>query len=159
MQARDDMLNLIERLFAMWNSQDAALAFEIYSEEYCGIDLTNQTRINGPAGVTRQLERFYQALPDLEFKYEQVIFENDRVAVYWSARGTHRGTLLNIPPTGRVVQINGVSWLRERNGKFAHGVHMWDMAALLRAVGLLPELETRAPSESISLQAAFAPNE
>lgn len=159
MSEKNDMLNLIERLFAMWNSPDAALAFEIYSEEYCGIDLTNQTRIDGPAGVTRQLERFYKALPDLEFKNEQVVFENDRVAVYWSARGTHRGTLLNIPPTGRVVQINGVSWLREKNGKFARGVHMWDMAALLRAVGLLPELDARTVSEGISLQAAFEPND
>jgi steroid delta-isomerase-like uncharacterized protein len=149
------MMSVVERMMAMWNSRNATMADEIYSEDYCGVDVTDQTRIDGPKGVVSQLERFYRAFPDLVFRAEQAILEDDRVALYWSASGTHAGTLLNIPATGRPVQVNGISLLQLVNGKIARGVYLWDLAALLRAVGLLPELEKRAPLDPITLQDAL----
>lgn len=139
--SREEIMNLIERLIGMWNAPDSNRAREIYAEDYRGVDVTDRTRVEGPEGVTRQLERFYRAFPDLVFATEQTILEHDRAALYWSAKGTHAGTLLNIPPTGRTVQVNGVSLLYIVNGKIAQGVHLWDLASLLREIGLLPELD------------------
>ena len=55
-------------------------------------------------------------------------------------RGTHHGTLMRIPPTGRQVAMRGVSILTIAEGKVTHGETIWDTAGLLRALGLLPEL-------------------
>lgn len=148
-------MQLIERLMVMWNSHDCSGADEIYAPDYRGIDITDASRVNGPEGVAKQLERFYRAFPDLRFQSEETIIENKRVALYWSARGTHQGTLLNIPPSGRRVHVHGVSMLWIENGRIVRGVHMWDMAALLRAIGLLPELEKRAPIDAIDLKSAL----
>lgn len=152
---REEIVNLVERLYSLWNTHNFTLARELYTDDYCGIDMTGHTRVKGPEGVVLQLERFCRAFPDLVFSNEETILENDRVALYWTARGTHNGTLLNIPPTGRRVEINGVSMLRVVNGKIAQSVHLWDMAGLLRELGLLPELEARAPLDPISLKDAL----
>ncbi len=148
-------MNVLERLMTMWNSHDFTLATEVYADDYRGLDVTDKTLVRGPSGVVRQLERFYSAFPDLVFHPEQTIVEGDQVASYWSARGTHRGSILNIPPTGRRVHVHGISLLCIQNGKILKGVHLWDMAGMLRSLGLLPELEKRAPLDAISLKDAL----
>ncbi len=151
-----ETMNIIQHLFTMWNTHNPGLVTEIYAANYFGIDMTQRAQVNGPAEVARQFERFLRAFPDLEFQNVETIFDNDRVALYWCARGTHRGTLLNIPPTGRAIQVNGVSMLRFADGKIAQGIHLWDMAGLLREVGLLPELASRVQNDALSWQDAFA---
>jgi steroid delta-isomerase-like uncharacterized protein len=153
--SREQVMSLVQRLLGMMNSHNFKLVPEIYAEDYCGTDMASHSRHNGPVQVARALERVCRAFPDLTFSIEQTIFENDRVALYWTARGTHQGTLFNIPATGRPVLVNGVSMMRVADDKIAQGVHLWDMAELLRAVGLLPELEQRAPLDTITLKDAM----
>lgn len=152
---REVTMNLIDRLLNMWNSQNYDGASELYAEDYRGVDVTDHTRLYGPAAVARELERLCRAFPDLVFSKEHTIHENDRVALYWSARGTHQGTVLNIPATGRSVVVNGVTLLRVTDGKITQGVHLWDMAGLLRDLGLLPELSYRPPTDAVTFKDAF----
>lgn len=149
----EDIMNLIERVCAMWNTRNLSLAPELYTADYCGLDITTQHQVDGLAGVVRQLERIHHAFPDLQLSAGETVFENQRAAVSWRAHGTHRGIVMNIPPTGQTVQINGVSFLTFENGKISQAVHLWDMAAMLRIFGLLPELETDPAFAAIS----FAP--
>lgn len=135
-------MNLIERVCAMWNTRNLSLAPELYTVDYCGLDMTTRRQVDGPTGIVRQMERIYRAFPDLQISPGETVFENQRAAVNWRARGTHRGIVMNIPPTGQTVQINGVSFLTLESGKISQAVHLWDMAAMLRTLGLLPELET-----------------
>jgi predicted ester cyclase len=71
---------------------------------------------------------------------EEAITDNNRVVQVWTASGTHLGLLMNIPPTGRQVRIHGVSVMTLANGKVQRGFYIWDVAGLLRSIGLLPEL-------------------
>ncbi len=152
---REQKQVLVEKLITMWNSHDLSNAAELYAENYRGIDVTDQSRVVGPEGVAKQLGRFYVAFPDLVFHCEETVLDENRLCMYWTARGTHRGTLMNIPSTGRRVRVNGVSMISLEQGNIVHGVHLWDMAALLRSIGLLPELERRAPLDTITLQDAL----
>ena len=47
---------------------------------------------------------------------------------------------MNIPPTGRKVAVQGVSILTVEEHRITRGVYEWDVAGLLRAIGLLPDL-------------------
>ncbi len=135
-------MQLIEQLATMWNERRPDLAAELFTANYEGIDMTTETRVQGPAGVRARMERIYRALPDVQFCAYETILENSQLALHWSISGTQRGVLLNIPPTGQSIQINGVSFLTLQDGKIKRAVHLWDMAAVLRTLGLLPELET-----------------
>ena len=153
--SREGMMKLIKQLIAVWNSHDYSALSEIYADEYRGVDFTDHTVLHGPEAVRKQLERLVKAFPDLNFESAETIFEADRVAWYWCAHGTHQGTLMNIPPTGRQVHVNGVSMLRVENGKFVRGVHLFDMASLLRTIGLLPELDKRNTLDTMSFREAL----
>src|ERR1700730_14265759 len=78
------------------------LADELYSPEYV-------THALGPqfAPTLEGLKMFIRALregmPDLHCPVEEVVAEGDLVAGRFSLRGTHRGSLLGIAPTGKHV--------------------------------------------------------
>jgi predicted ester cyclase len=58
----------------------------------------------------------------------------------WSCRGTHKGDLSGIAPTGKQFDITGVSIARFTNGKMSEGWVNWDALALMQQLGAVPEL-------------------
>jgi hypothetical protein len=56
----------------------------------------------------------------------------------WTISGTHQGKLMGIPASGRAVTIAGVSIIRFREGAPVEDTRVWDLAGLLRQIGLLP---------------------
>jgi len=136
----------------MLNSHSTAEVPALYAADYSGVDVTDRSRVQGHAEVVKQLERLWLAFPDLCFESAPPIMQKNRVALYWIARGTHRGTVLNIPPTGRQIAINGVTLLRIKHNQISHALFLWDMAALLRDLGLLPELDYRTLSVPMTFE-------
>jgi steroid delta-isomerase-like uncharacterized protein len=134
------MQDLIARLIDAWNSHDPERVAAFYSPDFQGKDVAEAAPQEGPDGVRQSFRRYMQAFPDLRFSAEDVIRDGRRVVLVWSAQGTHRGTLFNIPPTGRSITIHGVSVLTVSNDKISRALYIWDMAGLLRSMALLPEL-------------------
>ena len=70
-----------------------------------------------------------------------MVAEGDMVAVEWTLSGTHRGRMLGIPATSKSVSFKGVSMLRYRTNMVVADTRVWDLAGLLRQIGLLPRQE------------------
>ncbi|HXW00294.1 MAG TPA: ester cyclase, partial [Anaerolineae bacterium] len=83
---------------------------------------------------------YLQAFPDLNFTLEELIVQDNHAAMAFTVRGTHQGRLMNIPPTGREVMVRGSTFFTVNDCQITHGLHIWDMAGVLRGLGLLPEL-------------------
>ena len=47
---------------------------------------------------------------------------------------------MNIPPTGKKIAVKGVSILTIHEGRIVRGLYVWDVAGMLRDLGLLPDL-------------------
>lgn len=67
-----------------------------------------------------------------------MVAEGQTVAVEWTLAGTHRGRLLGIPATGKPICFTGVSLIRFQAGLAVADTRIWDVAGLLRQIGLLP---------------------
>ena len=67
-----------------------------------------------------------QAYPDLTYAIDHLVAEDELVAVYLSAQGTHLGPLFGTPPTGKKVTMLGTYHCRIRSGKI---VEDWDIFA------------------------------
>ena len=83
------------------------------------------------------------AFPDVHFTIEHLFAEGDTVVGHWTARGTHTGTPLktlrgDIPAQGKPFVIDGMSWLRFNNGKFAEARINEDTLGLLMQIGAIP---------------------
>ena len=127
-------------LFNAWNAHDVERVMALYAPDYEGVDVGQATPEHGPDGKRDAVQVYLRAFPDLYFHTEDTIVEQGRAVVSWIARGTHHGSLMHIPPTGRTVHVRGVTILSIADGKILSGVYIWDVAGMLREIGLLPEL-------------------
>ena len=136
----DAMRSLVTDLLAIWNAHALDQAVGFYALDYEGVDVGAALPHYGPEGARQYISRYLEAIPDLTIAAESLIIQDDRLALAWTARGTHQGKLMNIPPTDHPVQVQGVSLLTIADGKIKQGTYIWDVAGLLRQIGLLPEL-------------------
>jgi steroid delta-isomerase-like uncharacterized protein len=95
------------------------------------------------AGFKQALPAFRAALPDLRIKAEDVVAEGDRVVLRVSARGTHTGALMGVPPTGRPVAITEMHLYRIDGGRVAERWALFDAFGLLQQIGAIPGAEQR----------------
>lgn len=131
---------LVANLVRAWNAHDVDRIVDFYAPDYEGMDVAEAGPQRGPEAVRRSMDRYLQGFPDLSFTAESTLVQGDRVALVWLARGTHQGKLMKIPATGRAIAVRGVSILTFRERRVWRAQHIWDLAGLLRAIGLLPEL-------------------
>ena len=123
-----------------WNSHDMGNVLSFYSPNYVAEDVGQAFLVRGHDGVRAMLETYWQAFPDLEFTVMDAVVQDSRVAIVWMAEGTHQGTIMNIPPTGHRVAVRGVSIIDVEDGLIVRGQYIWDLAGMLRHMGLLPDL-------------------
>jgi steroid delta-isomerase-like uncharacterized protein len=136
----EEIARLVRDLLEAWNAHDLRRIETFYAPDYEGVDVGQAGPQHGPQSASRNMERYQRAFPDLRFVEQDLIVEGDRAVLVWEAHGKHAGKLMNIPPTGRTIAVRGTSVLTIRDGKISRGLYVWDVAGLLRSLGLLPEL-------------------
>jgi steroid delta-isomerase-like uncharacterized protein len=122
------------------NSHDSEKILRLCSPDYTGSDVSQPVPLRGLDDLRLMLERFWTAFPDLRFVATEMIMQGSRLALVWVAEGTHQGPIMNIPPTGRRVEVRGISIIDVKDGLLIRGQSIWDLAGMLRHLGLLPEL-------------------
>ena len=131
---------IVTELVEAWNAHNPERVAALYAPAYEGTDVGEASPQRGPQAVRQMVARYLGAFPDLEFTEQETIFQGQRAALMWMARGTHRGPLMNIPATNRPTEIRGMSLLIVEDGKITREASIWDVAGFLRSIGLLPEL-------------------
>ena len=81
---------------------------------------------------------FRGSFPDWHSTLEELVAEGDRVAERWTGRGTHRGELQGIPPTGKRVEAPGSVFYRIVGGKIVEFRGQLDMMGMMRQLGAIP---------------------
>jgi predicted ester cyclase len=89
----------------------------------------------GPDGMLFTFNQILRpALPDLTVEIHDQIAQGDRVTTRKTLRGTHRGELLGIPPTGRPVEIDVIDIVRLKDGRY---VEHWGVNTLPSVIAQL----------------------
>ena len=96
----------------------------------------------GAEGVRQQFDGFRQAFPDFAATVLQQVAEGDLVVTRKVFRGTHRGELMGIPPTGRAVEIHVIDIIRLQDGRIVEHWGVVDRLGLLQQLGAIPEPST-----------------
>jgi steroid delta-isomerase-like uncharacterized protein len=127
-------------LLTAWNNHDIDSIAACYSSNYSGVDFGEASPQDGPAGIKASAARYLTAFPDVHIQPEEVVVQDNRVAMVWVGEGTHLGHWMNIPATGRRVIVRGMAMLTIEGGLIIKALYLWDVAGLLRSINLLPEL-------------------
>ena len=123
-----------------WNKGNLGIIDEVIVPDVVIHDLGNPAgEIRGREAVKTQRVLFRTAFPDLRLTIEDTIAEGDEVMVRFTARGTHRGELLGIAPTGKQVVVSGIAIDRYADGKVVEGWGYFDRLGLLQQLGMIPQ--------------------
>ena len=132
---------VIRRSFEeLWNKGNLSLADELFTPNYEHHDASSPDFGRGPESEKKRAALYRTAFPDLQLTIEDIIAEGQTVVARCSCRGTHKGDLSGIAPTGKQVTISGVSIARFTNGKMVEGWVNWDALGLMQQLGVVPEL-------------------
>ena len=120
---------VVERWLEWWHTGDEAIADALYAEGYQRHSTDSGT---AGVGVLKGLVAMYlRAFPDLRFTVEDTLVRDDRVAVRWTATGTHRGEAMGLPATGRAIELGGCDILRIQGDRISESWSFYDRAALI----------------------------
>jgi steroid delta-isomerase-like uncharacterized protein len=123
-----------------WNTGDVANADQFYAPDYVHHDPT-QPQARDLQGLKEWALGMAAAFPDVQTAIEDLIAEGDRVVKRYTIRGTHRGELLGIPPSGKQIAVPGVTIYRLEGGKIVEGWWHSDALGLLQQLGAIPAPE------------------
>src|SRR5918912_3413641 len=104
------------------------------------LDAAEELYAAGQAEAAKQeAANFRQGFPDVISTIEDLIAEGDKVVARWRSRATHQGEYMGIPPTGKEVEVTGITLYRIQGGKIAESWNVEDKFGLLRQIGAFPE--------------------
>jgi predicted ester cyclase len=72
-----------------------------------------------------------KGFPDFKFSIEDMVGENDKVAVRYRFDGTHLGEYLGIPPTGKKAYIKNQGIFQLKEGKLQESWRISDMLSFM----------------------------
>jgi steroid delta-isomerase-like uncharacterized protein len=136
-----DLKARTQQIFDMFNTHDPQAAAAHFDDDAELRDVAVARPVVGPAQIADVYARQIAAIPDSHVRVDRMVAEGDTVVVEWTLSGTHRGKMMGIPATGKPVSFKGVSLIRYRANRAIADTRVWDLAGLLRQIGLLPGQE------------------
>ena len=94
---------------------------------------------SGAQGYIDLFAEFRSAFPDLKATPEHITADEDTVAMAYTITGTHQGTFLGVPPTGKEIKARGVQIARFADGKMVERWGSSDQLGILNQLGIEPQ--------------------
>jgi predicted ester cyclase len=116
------------------NQHDLAAADEIFHPDFMNHYAPEGRQMAPTPRPAGGFQAFYgmllRAFPDATMEINEQLAEGDLVATRKTLRGTHRGEIWSLPPTGNRVELEFIDIFRIRDGKLAEHWTSMDIAAL-----------------------------
>ena len=131
--------DIIARRFGeeVWGKGDLQAADDVLADDFTEHNPAPRQR-PGREGHKQVLQQWRAAFPNLTLTVDDVFAVGDRAALRWTARGTHTGDLMGMPPTGREVTLTGIDILRVVDGKIVERWGEFSGIEMLQQLGALP---------------------
>ena len=126
---------LIRRFFEeMWNPWNFDKADELLEPDikFRG---TLGPELHGRDEFRAYMRKVQAAFPDFHNSILEITAEHDRVVARTFYRGTHRGEIFGIAPTGKSIAYSGAAFFRVAGRRVTEGWVLGDLLALLRDLG------------------------
>ena len=128
--------NIVRRYQEIYNNNELDRLNEVVSEDM----LTPKIMPGIPHGiegakVAHQI--MLAGFPDYQTVIDDLIAEGDKVVARITMAGTHTGSFMGIPPTGKFISFTGMYIARIANGKIVEHWGEEDGVSLLQQLGVL----------------------
>jgi len=137
----NELINVVRKLYAAFNAGDLDALDEVLADAFVEHEETPGIPPN-KEGLKQFVVMLRGAFPDTVFEVVDCAVELDKVWTRIIATGTHRGTWLGIPPTGRTIRIQVFDICRIDSNQIVEHWGLSDHMSVMRQLGVLPSLGT-----------------
>ena len=119
---------------AAWNSHDAGKVVALFTPDVMYEDVAFAQVNHGTEELRKFAQSEFDASPDLHVELVSSSIQGNRGTIEWVFSGTDK----DIFKTGKKYSVRGVSVLELKNGKIVKNQDFYDVATVMRQLGLLP---------------------
>jgi steroid delta-isomerase-like uncharacterized protein len=103
---------LIHKWLDAWINNDVVQIEHLFAQDYTvnGIPI-------GVEGVKQAVQFLHTAFSDISAEPNEMVAEGDKVVLRWTVRGKQLGDFMGIPPTGKMVELQGINIYHIRDAK------------------------------------------
>ena len=127
--------DLAEEWIAAWNSHDVEKVAALFTDDVMYEDVAFAQITHGAADLRKFVASEWEAVPDLKVELVESSIQGEHGSIEWIFSGTDK-SMFN---TGKKFSVRGVSIITVKNGRISRNQDFYDVATLMRQLGLLPE--------------------
>ena len=128
-----EMKPIVDKLEDAWNGRNIDALDEFFAPDFVRI-VNNQPEAKGVEGYKKAIADFRTAYPDLKLTLDNTLYAENGGATRWVLTGTNTGPG-QMPPTGKSVNIWGLSIVHITNGKVTKEIVAYDNQVLMEQLG------------------------
>ena len=134
--------SLVRAFVEAWKAKDLD-RFEDLMSQSCQLTVSGATMSCSPSATRAIAEHWLGDFPDYRFELLDLIAEDDKVVARMPFTGTHTGQVLDLPPTGRPVQVSEIVIFRIADGKIIEAWEEYDEQGMRRQLASPPQVPPR----------------
>ncbi len=129
---------IIQDWIEYWSSHNMDKLTSLFTDDCVYEDVTMGVVNHGKQELKAFGEGFFTVFSDVKFNLQSSFVTSNWAGCEWIMVGTQSGEMPGLPNTGKSVNVRGASILQLQDGKITRCSDYWDMATLLKQLGLMP---------------------
>ncbi|MEP7290303.1 MAG: ester cyclase, partial [Chloroflexota bacterium] len=131
---------VIHRFYSAVNTKQREVFYEIVHPNFVNHGGASGDTV-GPTALIDSFNPFYEAMSDWHVSEDYVVAQGDRVASRGTNTGTHTGSFMGFPPTGKKLSWTGIIIYRlDEDGKVIERWQDFDTLGMLTQMGIIPPM-------------------
>ena len=127
---------IASREWDAWSKGDFEAFKEVVAPEYVYYMPSGSTKPLSREETIEMGKMVRNGFPDVTFSIAEMYAEGNIVVSRYIMRGTHRGEIQGIPPTGNKFEISGIMINHIENGKIVEDREEFDMLGFMQQLGM-----------------------
>lgn len=138
MESKKLNLEVMDKFIRFINSGDISLGQGIISPNVVFYAPTSPEPMHGFQGYTAVLDMMRGAMPDVNWKAEEFIADENKVMVRFTMTGTQTNPFMGMPASGKKVRVTAMNIYEFKDGKIIREHGLPDLFTMLVQLGVIP---------------------
>ncbi len=110
----------------IWRPGDLSTFDSLHAPDF--LDRSPAGRPSDRESYRRSIEQLYEVFPDFYTNIDDLIVDTatGKIAIRWTATGTHRAKFMDVEPTRRMIRFQGIEIITVRDGQIVERWGEWD---------------------------------
>jgi len=134
--SRKEIVSFFARRDIAWNRHDYSALTEDHADDG-EVESPVGGSVKGHDAIQSIYKGWFSSFPDVEYRTEHLIIDENRAAQFVLMTGIQRGEFCGLAPTGKRFEIRCAFLFSFKDHKIAHEIRIYDFTGMLLQLGVL----------------------